>query len=238
MIDYIQKLCPDFDSVYESILKNKYDEDIGWLSTIKLKSGEPIGGGCSHSRDTARRIAVAETLERVMFEKIFNSELKNDFLINEFPSTSGFACGFDESKTLLRAICEAAERWVWSKWIDEHCLIERSRVNSNKMPKIAQHFYDQFDEVHFFYRKFLIEHEKVGILPLQIGITIGIKDGGVFPGSRVGSLKDDLWTHALLESWRHLHIFNSKKYNKHTPICPVYLCFIKLELPVFTRFSP
>ena len=45
--------------------------------------------------------------------------------------------------------------------------------------------------------------------PLCFGAVVALHSGGAFPGSRICSLKEDPWEHAIIEAWRHLKIFEN-----------------------------
>lgn len=93
---------------------------VGWLSTAFTENGVPLGGGCAQSRTSARKIALAETLERAAFHKLkVSSEAESQFRLLSFASTCGFAAGFEPQQTRFRSVCEAVERWARAKWIDE-----------------------------------------------------------------------------------------------------------------------
>lgn len=209
MKDYIKKICPNFDHLVESEIKSISNKTIGWYSSAILDNSMPLGGGVAASRSKARRIALAELAERSLFKIIHSGELRSTFLTDKFPSTSGFAFGFENNKTMLRAIAEASERWIWSKWIDDGYEIKEYNVQSNDLSELSKYFLKDFDSVKFYYKNFEIKFNNKKIL-LKIGITIGLKDGGAFPGSRVASACEDVWEHGLLEAHRHYKIFKNK----------------------------
>lgn len=49
---------------------------------------------------------------------------------------------------------------------------------------------------------------------------LGYKDDGVFAGSRVTGLGDDVWSHALTESWRHSRIFLMNTFSGESNFFP------------------
>jgi hypothetical protein len=113
----------------------------------------------------------------------------------------------------MRALYEGLERWIWSKWIDSGFYIERTVPNEGDLSPLGLLFAEAFDEVFYFTRTFNIEH--LGHHKVHIGITVGLKDGGAFAGSKVSSCNENPWLHALSESWRHLQRFCQFK-NKST----------------------
>lgn len=189
---------------------NPFGIQLGHHVTIFNKEGEALGGGCSEQRETALRIATAEIIERTLFRKISSSSKSFDFFLQSYPTTCGFAAGFDPQKTLGRSELEAYERWAWSKWIDHKFHIPKIKVEPSQLSLLSQYFYQSFDEVHFYHLKFFNERA-----PLHLGIALGFKDGGVFPGSRVAITEKELWQHALLESWRHhISFVHMKRFGK------------------------
>ena len=109
----------------------------------------------------------------------------------------------------MRSIAEAVERWIWSKWIDEHYYISKVEILNSNLSELSQHHRSFFDQVLFY--QMPIDVEIDGRLnPMKIGITLGLLKDGIFPGSRVCSINESPWEHALTESYRHLQIFNNQ----------------------------
>lgn len=127
------------------------------------------------------------------------SGLFKDFMLHDYPSNCGFAAGFEHQTTRTRALCEAVERWAWSKWIDEKVSIQKAVPH---MPsELSQYFAETFEEVYFYSQ--MIRCDALPGGRCQLGIVVGLSDTGIFPGSRVCSLSEDPWEHAMLEAWRH-----------------------------------
>ncbi len=214
MLSQLKKLKPDISELQLSEVKVD-TTIIGYLATIFTENGYPYAGGCSEKRDTAIRIAAAECIERAIVHKIREESDGECLLLNEFPTTCGFAAGFDSAKTKARAICEAYERWAWSKWMDENYSIPIVEVANCITDPLSSYFQKTFDQVIFLEKEIQPElnwlHNQESI---KLGIVLGIKGNGVFPGSRVVSVTEDPWGHALLEAWRHAIIFeNISKYS-------------------------
>ncbi|MCM2281070.1 MAG: hypothetical protein NDI61_04405 [Bdellovibrionaceae bacterium] len=109
--------------------------------------------------------------------------------------------------TRQRAIAEALERWAWSKWIDEgFSLNEQKNVQFSSIP-VTDFIVRKFDEVLCFSKNLSIYVSHAEKYPVSLPITLGKSGDGVFAGSRVAPLGQDLWTHALVESWRHMEYF-------------------------------
>lgn len=179
-------------------------EIVGWEAILIDRDKNVLGGAISDSKEKCIQIAYAETLERY-FVKNLNIRDQQRFLTDLYPTSCGFAFGFEEKGTYNRAFNEALERWVWSKWIDEHFLLAKRDGATIKHTSLASYFVDAFDEVLFFSREFDLDH--LGGGRRQIGITIGLFENGAFAGSKVSMIGEDVWTHALSESFRHKNLY-------------------------------
>lgn len=213
MLKTLLKWEPGFSHFEDTPLISKNGSTAGWHSQIISHDGITLGGGAHEKLNTAKRIAIAEVLERAVIKHLKNSEFSDLYKLKQYPTSSGFAAGFDKNPTLFRAICEAIERWAWSQWIDSHFKI----TLLDEMPKLSnlgQFYLEGFDRIQFYQQKIKVESSQVGNLELKFGVALGFSKKGIFPGSRVTSHKDDLWTHALLEAWRNKQIFE-KLENAH-----------------------
>lgn len=216
MIDLLRSLIPSFSHFQEHEICKSDGVAIGFQSTLISNGNIPFAGGTAKNIDQARRICAAESIERAFFNKLFTSSSigKNKFLITEYPTSCGFAAGFEKNATIFRAICEAIERWAWSKWIDNGMGVPQ--VTPELRTDLSHYFKSQFDEVVFFQVPLSLGKIK---RPSFIGeqfcfsVAIGIKDNGIFPGSRVTTESDEPWEHCLLEAWRHKIIFNNELRN-------------------------
>jgi len=201
----IIRIEPTFRTIEEAQIHNGR-EFIGWHSTCFDGNQKPLGSGCGTTRIAARRIGVAETLERAVFKKTLNSTRKHQLLLDSYPSTCGFAAGFDSSSVRFRSLCEAVERWALEKWIDEDCPFKKMERSSLKLSPLAQFFSDLFSEVTYFSERFAIPYGGQ-LLELTGAVVVATTEQGAFLGSRVTTRADDLWTHPLTEAWRHKLIF-------------------------------
>lgn len=208
MIDLVLRVLPEFKNFEEAPI-HFLEKLIGWHSSVMTREGVAASGGCSADRNVARRIALAELIERYTFKQ--NVARGVDALIlEEFPTSSGFAAGFESTPTKMRAVCEAVERWAISKWIDDGHYLPPISSQQVRLSPLAKFFASKFDQVLFFSRSFEIDVDGQQVL-LKFGTVIGINDGGAFPGSRVCSPSEDTWEHALIEAWRHLGMASNKK---------------------------
>lgn len=209
----VLEFLPEIASAEESPIEVE-GQVIAWHVVLFDQEKNALGGGFHEQKETARRIAIAEAAERKLVSNLRESAFANNFQLNTHPTTCGFAAGFDSEKTRQRAIAEAVERWAWSKWIDEHFEMKKLKSETIKLSQRGNFFYSLFDSVLFFGQTIDTSGITDFVNNVEIGIVIGIKDGGVFPGSRVAVTKDEIWDHAFIEAWRHLEI--SKKYKGST----------------------
>jgi hypothetical protein len=179
-----------------------------WHSSVLNSNRSPISGGFSEDRMQARKIAVAEFLERKAFRNLSESDVATQAAwgLNLIPTACGFAAGFDRENTVLRSIKEATERWVMSKWIDEQCQIEEIPFSDLKteLDSISLFFVSQFEKVLFF-KKTVVVPVNNQFLQITVAQTMGLTELGIFPGSSAQyTTSGNVWQHALLESFRHL----------------------------------
>lgn len=218
MVEILKSLIQDFSHIQEYEIKNSQGNTIGFQSTLITKDNFPFAGGTAFDLNLARRICTAESIERAFFFKSFKSEAESSrLLLKEYPTTCGFAAGFNEKKVIFRSICEAVERWAWSMWIDKGLKI--SRVNPVLNTKLSNYFVDEFDEIIFLKKTLSLDPNLIPEFvskDLVWSVVLGIKDGGIFPGSRVTTTNDEMWEHALLEAWRHKNIFKNELHEKES----------------------
>lgn len=178
---------------------------VGWNCYFMNQQDQAIAGGTASHIDLAKRIAVAECYERALFKRLIsNPDACIELLLNESPSTSGFAAGFERKGAGFRSICEAVERWAWSKWIDEGYVMPK--VTASMLSPLSIFLQSFFESTAFFQVPL-----KVGVpFPIQeltFSVFLGFKGDGVFAGSRVTGKSDDCWQHAIIESYRNLKNF-------------------------------
>lgn len=178
-----------------------------WYVSILDTTKFPISGGFGQDRNYARKVAVAEFLERQTFREIAAGPENERKLwgVDIIPTACGFAVGFNKGNTILRSINESVERWVMSKWIDDHYFIEEisQKDLEKQLDPVSLFFIEQFDEVKFFKKEVVVP---VGpeMVKVEVGQTMGLLGGGIFPGSSSQYTGGSLWQHSLLESYRHL----------------------------------
>ena len=177
-----------------------------WHSNILDKELKSLSAGFGKNRTNARKIAIAEYLERTTYRKIASLD-KNSvpWGLNIIPTACGFAAGFDLNNTIARSVAESAERWVMSKWIDDQYHIEQldSGLVTQSLDPISKFFVAQFEKILFFSKDVLIDLGG-SFFKVSVAQTMAFKDGGIYPGSSGQLTGGSVWQHALLESFRHL----------------------------------
>lgn len=215
MIEVLKKIVPRFSHIQEYEIKNSFGLTVGFQSTLVTDDNFAFAGGTANDLNLARRICFSEAIERVYFFKsLTSSALSSSLFLDKYPTTCGFAAGFNKEKTIFRAICEAVERWAWSKWIDKKFTI--SQVKPILNTRLSKHYLECFDEVIFLQSPIKLNSH---LVPEYISknlvwsVALGIKGNGIFPGSRVTTSLDEVWEHPLLEAWRHKLIYENELKN-------------------------
>lgn len=215
--EMLMSVEPRFSRIEQAPLLGIDNAEIGWHATALSASGDALGSGCHRDANTARIIAISETLERAHFFKLLESTQREEFLLSEYPSSCGFAFGFSSEPARFRAIAEAVERWAWSKWIDEGYAMKALDPKDAVLSPVAIHFASQFESVDYHTVTINVLTEVIGMLTLRLGIVVARSGDGVFPGSRACLIQDDPWEHALVEAWRHLLIYKGLKTDSRDP---------------------
>ena len=195
----------------ETEIKSDKGITLGHHSVLILPGEIALGGGLAKNLNISRRIAVAESLERTTVDRLKLSKASCfEWHLDSFPTTCGFAAGFEREPTRMRSYCEAVERWAWSQWIDYGFDLEETTPKS--LSNLTQVLLHPFEKVKFFVKKI-----KVSIVPsraLYFGVVIGERGKGVFPGSRVCSDPENIWLHAAVEARRHFLVTTKRPFVK------------------------
>ena len=223
----------------QPILDSNYSI-VGYHSYAQNINDETLSGGTHTDRAISLRICVAELLERYFFKKICDLENANTFLIDEFPSTSGFAAGFDNESTKFRAICEGLERWAWSQWIDGHYILPKMEAIENTN-MLSRTLLKDFDSFELYSRRFCvsINNKKANF---EFLVFLGFKNNGIFAGSRVSSSKDNLIEHAIIEAHRNLknaefYKNNPDKIDMNSPIVARLIYFSNNKITALNQIN-
>jgi hypothetical protein len=203
----LELYVPDFGRIIQSPVSEDCPE-VGWHTNVLSNREHSLAGGTSSSKETSLRIAVAECIERAIVKRLRSNELDaKKFLLDEVPTTCGFACGFEDAKTRMRAVAEASERWAWHNWIDLERPMEAVDVEHVPLSPISKHLISEFDHASFFQQRFTVEDGELKY-ELKFCAVIAYSGTGAFPGSRVSNvISSPDWEHAIIEAWRHLKIF-------------------------------
>lgn len=195
---------------------------LGWHSNIFNFDKVCIAGGTSSNKEDSLKISYAELIERTIFNKICSDKsLTKKFLVSDYPTTCGFAAGFDKRSTKNRAILEAFERWIWHKWIDEKCYIPEYNRNID-IPIFKYLVESKFDNYTFYLLKFEkiqfeINDDKFEFTDVYFGACLAFTNEGVFLGSRVSNDLNDVFKHSAVEVYRANIIFNNLILEKSIP---------------------
>jgi hypothetical protein len=230
-VEDVRQIEPRLHQLEETPIASTTGDIIGWMVTAVTLDRLALGSGCHQDRNTARRIAVAELLERACVNEIKKahkaSDEFKDLLLSDYPTTCGFAAGFEAQKTCLRSVTEAFERWVWSKWIDELFYINKVHVANSSLTALAKYFVSDFVSVDFYEIGMKFSLPNGNAIEVKFGAVIAQdKSEGVYPGSRVCTIADDPWEHALLEAWRHLQLAQQMEQESPT---------VHADRPIFQR---
>lgn len=169
--------------------------DGGYIANFLNSNGVIIGTGSRKNQEEAINVCISEGIERELFQRLSNS---SKYLFDKFPSTCGMAVGLNSEKTIIRSKLEAFERWAFSNWIDYKS--KMTEVNPKLTSTLTRELENKFTNVRRFEHIFSNQFAELPF-DVRFGVTIGYTKNGVFLGSRVASLTDDVWEHSLIESW-------------------------------------
>lgn len=212
LIDAVTALYPNLAGLKEYAIHDSLGIS-GYNAIFYLKDGVAIGGGTSHDQNLARRIAIAETLERGLYLRMREDiSERSKFKLDSIDSTLGFACGFEQAATACRSYFEALEKWALSKVIDDG--LEISRVIPNNLSRLSRQLMSGFNE-HYFFHKNLLLITPFSSKPIDLVFTIfvGCTEDGAFPGSRVTFACSDQFTHSIIEASRNFNNFKLDSAN-------------------------
>lgn len=181
------------------------DKITGFHATCIDNDNRPLGSGTHAQREVAHTIAVAEAIERQIFKSLYVSEKKNEYLLDQYPSTCGFAVGNNRLETIHRSVAEAIERWLRSKWIDDRYFLVETSIPWGSLNSYQKSAISFFDSIRAFQHTANLNFTEGTFIYYSL-IVVGFKGKGAFVGSKTSINPHHLWSHALTEAWRHLHI--------------------------------
>ena len=194
---------PNFLEFQESplILDGK---EVAYQNSVISTENVALGTGFSLDRSLARQIGLSEAIERQLVANLYSSSQSRCYLLDEYPSTCGFAVGVNAKGASDRAIAEAVERWLRSKWIDEHYALDEFKLRQESLSAVEQWFACKFQEVRCFAHHCEIEvNTRISVSSV---IVVGLTEQGAFVGSKSMVNSKVPLLPALVEAWRHLEI--------------------------------
>lgn len=207
MIQRLKNDFPNFSHLEESSLKSE-ELATSWQVSALDDQGRPLGSGFSKQLSIARKVAIAEFIERNFVLRLKTSDEGPQWMLNSHPTSCGFAAGFDPLSTKIRSIGEGLERWALAQWLDEGYHLEEEMAPL--WPTECLPLLRDFNDVSVFKKDFLYEAEN-RIIPYQLCVTVAWTQKGAFLGSAVRSSFEEALSHAMVESHRHLLISTQKR---------------------------
>lgn len=134
-IDSFCKFIPEFQEIQVSTI-NIEGTARAFQASLVSKNGDCLGTGFSPCMDQAKIIAISESIERRLVSNLARSGNANEYLLDLYPSTCGFAVGTTLRSAQERAIAESVERWLRSKWIDEHYYLPKINISKDSLNPI------------------------------------------------------------------------------------------------------
>lgn len=199
-------------------------DDLGWeiseiAGSFHVSCFHPetalTGSGFSLEKETAKKKALSELNERYLVSQLkTNPSQKEIWGLNLDDSCSGFAVGYSQTKAVVRAVCEASERWALSQWIDNHFALELF-TDSISTP-VAKTIQRNFIDCTTYRRKVsvLIDGK---ILEVNIAVVLGWTSSGVFAGYGSKLSADEALEHAFVEVMRNFVIHKNQPARESFP---------------------
>lgn len=199
MIELLKLYFPNFESIEESVLTER-GQNLGWQVTAFSTGYIPFGSGYHSDLNKARKIAIAEFIERSFVLKNRAERDAKSWRLDEHPTTCGFAAGFDPKNTVLRSAWEALERWSMSQWIDFNCPLQETTPRT--LSNTSKVLLGTFSEYRTFGKSFAYVSNE-SIFNVELCVLVAFTDTGAFMGSAVRNSSQDALEHAVIEAYRH-----------------------------------
>ena len=208
LFELLQTYNPSVEKIVESPIVNAANIEVGWNSFVLEDDGFVVAGGTSTDRMKARRIALAEGLERAIVGRLSADKVKSvEFGFDKVPGSIGCAVGFERLPTKIRSVCEGVEFAVRD-------VLGRRPLNFEKTDVVlksdlTRKFSEEFDSLQFWKLEIqnVLWNEAVG--SLYFFLCLGSAANGTFAGYRVAPSGSQGWDHALIECSRNLNNYNS-----------------------------
>ncbi len=212
LFEFLKRLDPTVDKIFEYPIFDSKNEVFAWSSIVRDNAGYPYSGGSDFQQEIARSKALYEGIERAAVKRMYSEKHNKLFLLDQFPSTNGFACGPSEDFTIKKAIFEGFERYLWDLWIDKK--ISLKLIDSIPDSKYISILEKSFEQIEFYCCEFqapFLQHAG----GFHFLVCIGTINKGIFWGSHVNSdLTVTAFEHALIEAQRNLNTFKSGSCTK------------------------
>jgi len=204
----------------------------GFHASCMNEERQMPGSGFSLVRETAKKKALAELNERLLVMQLHRTSQKEDWGLDFDDSCSGFAVGYNKTKTELRALAEGLERWTLSHWIDQGFeMAEISIEPSNQLRKDVSTYFETIST----YLKTVNVLMGNQLLRFNIAVILGWAESGVFAGYGTKLNRDEAIDHAHIEALRNLLIYRNQRQRDDFPYNRIWFfaqnaTFARLEL--------
>lgn len=197
-------LIPEFDRLEESSFVVNGNE-LAYHSSVLLKNNYCLGTGFGRCREMARVIGLSEAIERTLVLKLINGHQQRCYLLDEYPTSCGFAVGTTDTSARDRAVAEAVERWLRSKWIDDGFALTELSFAADGLSDLELWFARQFQKVRLFVNSTSVELNGRRAEVHSV-VVVGLSSAGAFVGSKTSVDRKAPLLSALVEAWRHLRL--------------------------------
>ena len=202
MIEQLRAFFPSFGYLEESPLKTAGDIQ-AWQVTAFDKNNSPNGSGFAKDLEAARKIAVAEFIERKFVQVLRQSPDRDQWRLQTNPTSCGFAAGYDPLNTKIRSVGEALERWALSQWMDFNCPLDA--ISNLPSSSVNSQLLKSFDELKSFKKDFVVRIDN-SLISFELCVLVAFKDSGAYMGCAVRNTIEEAFAHSLVEAQRHLII--------------------------------
>lgn len=197
----VHRLVPDFKEFHQSYMGTE-EEPIAWHVTAMNSKDRPIGSGFSSQLETARKIAISESVERTVSAKLAeNEQQRKEWQLDTLSTGCGFAVGLSKTPTIARSTQEAVERNILSQWIDDG--VHMSPIDRPDFSEIDKAILTNFEDALFFYHKMVLALGDSHVAVFHTVASICLLGNGAYLGSGCKFSVEESLTHALVESMRH-----------------------------------
>lgn len=203
-------LVPTFAGLEVSPIRLSGGDALSFQTSVVDFQGRSLGTGLGKVKEFSILKALNESVERNIFSNVRQCQFRSaEFLIDEHPSSCGFAVAQKKNFARDIAVAEAVERWVRSKWIDENYFIEESELDNVRTCNLLKWSFEHFRKIRVFEKKLSIVLDCRARQANSI-IVVAYAKNGAFVGSNTKLDLEADFDHALMEAWRHLRLATSE----------------------------